>query len=181
MQLQHSDVSNHISDLPHLLDQKLEDILASLLLDTVIRGETKRNFISDIISSMKQPPPNFPATPMSLDESNKIRHVPSGDSWTDSGYGTNTSRQRCGNSDCMGNCHICTYLASPLSNKSQSDFLNSSPSYKDGGNGFIDPALLCTSASTGILQPTEQMDELLELQFPPKPYVGNPFLDDCGA
>ncbi|CZR58221.1 uncharacterized protein PAC_08112 [Phialocephala subalpina] len=77
-QLQDTDVSNHISELPLLLDRKPEDLLSHLILDTEIRGEMKRNFISDAVVSMKQPLPNFPATPMSLDESKKSDTCPPG-------------------------------------------------------------------------------------------------------
>jgi hypothetical protein len=141
----------------------------------------KRNFISDVVVSLKQPLPNFPATPMSLDESKKIRHVPSGDSLKDSGYATHVSRPRCGNSDCMGTWQPCNQLASPLSNKSRCDFFAWSPPFGDTGNGYIEPALLSTSGSTGILQSIERMYELLDWQYPPKSCVGAPILDDCGA
>lgn len=179
--LQDTNVSNHISELPLLLDLKPEDLLPHLILDTEIRGEIKRNFISDVVVSIKQPLPNFPATPMSLNESKKIRHMPSRESWTDSGYTTYVSRPRSGNSDCIGTYQPCNQLASPLSNKSQCDFFAWSPPSGDTGNGYIEPALLSTSGSTGILQSIERMDQLFDWQFPPKSCVGAPILDDCGA
>src|SRR6187402_1732547 len=95
---------------------------------------------------------------------NKRQHVPSGDSWTDSGYATYVSRPRCGNSDCMRTCQTCNQLASPSSGKSQSNFLVWSPPFGDVGNGYIDPALLSTSGSKGILQSTERTNELLDWQ-----------------
>jgi hypothetical protein len=110
---------------------------------------------------------------MSFDESNDLRRKQSGESSTDSGYGS-----RCGNSECMGNCSMCEQLASPISHLSQAYIQQPNSPYFDVVNQCLDPSVLTNPVSTGHLQSTEKMDELLKYNFPNT--LGNPFLDGSG-
>jgi len=125
---------------------------------------------------MKQPLPNFPATP-SFGESNKTRHRTSGASWTDSGYGS-----ICGNPECMGNCYFCNQLATHSHRRSSDvDFQILPPSFGDTEAGYFNPATLVNRGNRGpmsSLHSTEDNYDIFEYPFPIYS-PGNHSFDGC--
>lgn len=109
---------------------------------------------------------------MSLDDSNALRHVQSGEWSIDSGY-----ESLCGNIECMGNCHVCGQMASPLPHPSQQQFQEVGSPYFDPKDQYLSPSVLMNPEAGGHLQLTKHMDELLGHDFPTAyRYTRNPYL-----
>jgi hypothetical protein len=146
--------------------------LGYMLPDPNSREQMKKMVMSELAICIKQLSADLPETPMSFDDSNAPRNAQSGESSIDSGYGS-----RCGNIECMGNCHVCEQLASPFPRPSQQQFQEFGSPYFDPEDQYLNPSVLMNPEAAGRLQSTEHMDELLEHDFPTAhTYTGNPYL-----
>jgi hypothetical protein len=152
------------NDLPRLLGRRLDRTLGEILpdQDQESRERMKNMVISELVACIKQLSVEPSETLNTFDVSHVLGHRRSGESSTDSGYGS-----RCGNIECMGNCAVCEQILSPMPHQSREYVQTMSSPVFDPTDQYLSPSLFPNAASNGNLQSTENMDESLDYNFPP--------------
>ena len=149
------------SDLARLLGRRLDTTLGEILPDQEFRERMKNILISEVVACIKQLSVEPSETLNTFDGSHVFVHKQSGACSTDSGYVS-----RCGNTECLGNCGVCEQMVSSMSQPSREFIQPMSSLSFDPTEQYFNPSVFTNAESNGNLQSTENMDELLESQFP---------------
>jgi hypothetical protein len=162
------------SDLPRLLERRVEPQLGRLISDPDCREQIMKIFMSELVFCMNQVSVDYAETAITFDESHVQKHRQSAVSSIDSAYGS-----RCGHTDCMGNCSASAQLVSPTSQSQGHAEPFRSPVF-DPVKQYLEPSFFSDPEPTENQQWIEDMDDLRDYNFS-GPYSDSPYLDDSGT
>ena len=170
---QQPNIPSSESDLPRLLERRVETQLGQLGLDPLFRGQIMKIMMSELVFCMNQLSVHSAQAPNAFDEYQIQNHRQSAVSSVDSAYGS-----RCGHTDCMGNCNSSAQVVPATSETHGYDQPLYSPFF-NSEEQYLAPSLFTAPASTENLQWIDDMEDLCDYDVP-GPYSDNPYLDEPG-
>ncbi|KAE9381209.1 hypothetical protein N431DRAFT_457818 [Stipitochalara longipes BDJ] len=162
------------SDLPRLLERRVETRLGRLVLDPDCRDQIMKMVLSELVFCMNQLSVDYMETPNTFDESHVQRHRQSAVSSIDSAYGS-----RSGHIDCMGNCSASAPLVPSTAQSQEYAQPLCSPAF-DPMEQYLEPSVFTDPEPTEHQQWTKNLDDLRGYNLS-GPYSDNPYLDDSGT